>query len=214
MTDQELLKKAIDWVYAYSSEEAHDNRSLSSFVGYLNVQVATDGLGREHREENTGNQYTTASDELGISLVLLQRYAKAYVKRALKDTPISTGDEFSFLMALFVSGSHTKTELINEMVLSKTSGIEVIKRLRKYGYIREYNDPEDKRSKRVEITAEGKRLVKGLLPRMSLVSEAISGNLSPSELRTLNFLLKKLEAHHRTHFDSICKDQMEHINEQ
>jgi len=206
MTQQDLLKKLIDLLYAYSSEEEGSSLSLTNFSAYLNAQV-----GGEQPTDTAEYQYTTQSDELGISLVLLQRYAKAYVKKALADTSLSTGDEFSFLMMLFVAGNHTKTELINKMLLSKTSGIEVLKRLRKSGFIREYDDQEDKRSKRVAITPSGKQVVHHLLPRITGVSKLISGDLSESELRTLNFLLKKLEIYHKAHFDLIYNEQLEQL---
>jgi len=52
-----------------------------------------------------------------------------------------------------------KTEVIYSMLLELSSGTDMLKRLSKKGFISEYDDEEDKRSKRVMLTAQGERIV-------------------------------------------------------
>jgi len=196
-TDQkEFLKRIIDFAFEYL-EKSPSRPEVVEFAAFLSQREKTK---KKDRSLPKGSHQNSPADDLGIRLVLLNRYAKEYVKIALADTELQTADEFPFLMALLVGGSHTKSELFDKMLLTKTTGTEILKRLRLKGLVLESADKKDKRSKRVELSAKGKKLVLELLPRMSKVSELVSGNLSTSELGNLNYLLKKLSTHHRVFF--------------
>lgn len=141
-------------------------------------------------------QYSDPVHEIPILVVLMYRYARHYVKKALKDSVLQTAEEFGYLITLMTHESLTKTELINTAVMEKTSGTEVIKRLLREGLIREFADPVDKRSVRVAVTPRGRAEITALLPVMGTVSKIVVGNLSESEINTLAYLLKKLDFFH------------------
>ncbi|MEM9000727.1 MAG: MarR family winged helix-turn-helix transcriptional regulator [Bacteroidota bacterium] len=203
MKQKEFLKQIIDLSFAYI--EAHaSNPDVVGFSEFLSESVVSEMNGNA----NASQKLTSEADDLGIRLVLLNRYAKEYVKMALEDSPLKTADEFSFLISLFALGSHTKSELINKMLLTKTSGTEVIKRLLNKGFIIEYDDATDKRSKRIEINEQGREVVLKLLPRISISSDLIKGNLSSSELQRVIFLLSKLENHHKDVFQNSSREEL------
>jgi len=203
MKQKEFLKEVVDLAFSYL-EQNPSQPNTSEFVGFL-----TQKLDKQSNESSKSEgDINSETDDLGIRLVLLNRYAKEYVKIALENTDLQTADEFPFLIALFSGGSHTKSELINKMLLTKTSGTEVLKRLLRKELIVEYDDLEDKRSKRVDISDNGRKLVLNLLPRMANVSKLISGNLSHAELNTTNYLLKKLSHHHRTFFENTTREEI------
>ncbi|MEL7006040.1 MAG: MarR family winged helix-turn-helix transcriptional regulator [Bacteroidota bacterium] len=197
MNDSEILKEIIHHYFNYKEAGKGERPSFHSFIGYLNTITDENSV----RSAQERGEYHTEVDDVAIFIVLLYRYAKGYVNRALKDTPLQTVDEFSFLITLLAEGGHTKTDMINKMVLTKTSGTEVIKRLIKKGLISESDNPEDKRSLIINLSEEGKKVTFSILPIMQKVSEIIKGNLNSSELTTLNFLLKKLEVHHRNIYE-------------
>jgi len=146
-------------------------------------------------------------------VVVMNKYAKSYIKRALSGSPIQTGDEFVFLLFLLTFPSLTKTELINKNLLEKTSGIEIIKRLLKAGLVREFDDEQDRRSKRIALTDLGRTEVLQVLPKIHQVSFLVSGNLSANERKTLAYLLTKLDHYHHdiykndrfTEFDELSR---------
>lgn len=199
MNKEEFLKKVIEMSFRYFKETDSDFE-LAEFSSFL------EHTSNKSLDEN--KKLSSDADDLGIRLVLLNRYAKEYVKIALEDSDLNTADEFSFLITLFAMGSHTKSELTNKMLLTKTSGTEVIKRLLKKGLIKEYEDLEDKRSKRIEINERGQAKLFQVLPRISISSELIKGNLTSYELATLNRLLKKLEEHHKNIFATSSKEDI------
>ena len=200
MNKIEFLKQVVDISFAFI-EGTQDDLDMHVFLQYLEAHLSQDSK----NTAGEGGKLASAADDLGIKLVLLNRYAREYVKIALENSGLTTADEFSFLIALFANGSHTKSELIHKMLLTKTSGTEVIKRLLKRKLIYEYDDVNDKRSKRVEINDLGSAKVLELLPRISISSDLIKGNLTASELNQLNRLLTKLESHHKSVFEKNTK---------
>jgi DNA-binding MarR family transcriptional regulator len=182
-----------------------ENRSyaLPEFVGYLNAQAGTELPMRQVAGDRNAFVQQVREDsnsDVGILITLMFRYAKTYIKKALQDSPIQTADEFAFLITLMTFDSLTKTELINKQVMEKTSGTEVIKRLAAQGMIREFADASDKRSIRVVISDMGRIEIIRILPEMAKVSQIVVGNLSDAEIKTLSYLLKKLDFFHNDIF--------------
>ncbi len=153
------------------------------------------------------------SEMLSRQISLIYRYTKAYTKKALKESLLQTVEEFSFLVVLMTYDYLSKTDLILKNVMSKTSGTEVIKRLLKKGLITQFADEEDKRSRLVSITSKGLEEMKKIFPKMQLASEVVRGNLTPSEERTLLFLLQKLESCHHDLFLNHKEDSLEKLLE-
>jgi DNA-binding MarR family transcriptional regulator len=96
--------------------------------------------------------------------------------------------------------------------MEKTSGTEIIKRLLKQGLIREYADPDDRRSVRVAITGEGRRELNAIFPEMNVVAKIVIGNLSQPEVKTFYYLLKKLDFYHNDIFQNKRGRSLEELS--
>ena len=82
--------------------------------------------------------------------------------------------------------------------LEPPSGIEVLKRLLKRGFIEEFDDPDDGRAKRINITESGKRKIKEILPKMERVFSRMSADMSISEkMHVISFLKNMNDFHER-----------------
>ncbi|HKK43263.1 MAG TPA: MarR family transcriptional regulator [Bacteroidales bacterium] len=201
MKKEEILKELIDKLFEFSrNRKGTDDYSMDEFVGYLN---ARSGYGDISMRKISGQEfdfrtegYSSTLSDISILLALMYRYAKSYIKKALRRSPFQTADEFSYLITLMTYDSLTKSELINKQVMEKTSGTEVIKRLISRGFISEFSDSLDKRSKRISITGKGRKAILDILPAMNTVSGIIAGNLTKDEVNTLAYLLKKLDYFH------------------
>ncbi len=95
--------------------------------------------------------------------------------------------------------SYREMELIHIHLLEDASGIEVIKRLLNRGLIVEFNDPDDKRTKRLKISAEGKGILDNLSPKMSEVYAKMLADLSVKGKMQLASYLKALNDCHLEH---------------
>jgi DNA-binding MarR family transcriptional regulator len=201
MKKSEILITLINHFFSFDAEKGnHEEYSIDEFIGYLNAKSGSQELAmREISGENKGwfkDEYRNTTSDISILIVLMNHYAKWYIKKVLRESHLQTPDEFSFLITLMTYDSLSKSELITKQVMEKTSGSEVIRRLIKRGLIVESADEDDKRSVRVSITRSGREEILKILPLMSKVSNIVVGNLSNEEINTLSYLLKKLDYFH------------------
>jgi len=201
MKKSEILTTLITHFFSFDAEMGNNEEySIDEFIGYLNAKSGSQELAlREISGENKGwfkDEYRNTTSDISILIVLMNHYAKWYIKMVLRESHLQTPDEFSFLITLMTYDSLSKSELITKQVMEKTSGSEVIRRLIKRGMIVESADNNDKRSVRVSITKSGREEIIRILPLMSKVTKIVVGNLSTEEINTLSYLLKKLDYFH------------------
>jgi DNA-binding MarR family transcriptional regulator len=201
MKKSEILTTLINQFFSFDAERANqDEYSIDEFLGYLNAKTGRNEL--EIRNISGENkvlykfEYPSATRDISILIVMMNRYAKWYIKKVLRDSLLQTPEEFSFLITLMTYDSLNKSELITKQIMEKTSGVEIINRLVKRGMIFETADHNDKRSIRISISEAGKEEILKILPHMNKVSEIVVGNLSNEEINTLSYLLKKLDYFH------------------
>ncbi len=201
MKSKAILQQLINDLSNYELEnEDSDDLNYLDFVAYLSSKVQTGTTEirnlRGEQEMWIDEQYKDSQTDIVIFITLLYRYAKVYIKKALKNSLVQTADEFSYLIVLMTHESLSKSDLIQKNVMEKTSGVEVIKRLINNNLIHQFEDKDDKRIVRVAITEKGKFEIIKLLPEMAKVSKIVSANLVPNELLVLSHLLKKLDLYH------------------
>lgn len=188
----ELLVSIIPYLEEYV-ENSQQPITEDGFFNWLLLKKAA----LSAQKDVTNPADTTLDDNLTIQLTVLSRFGRMYIKQGLQGSPLQSVDEFVYLVNMLNRESLTKTELIENAVGEKTTGIEIIKRLVKNGYLREWDDVEDGRMKRVALTDAGTQLLYTLFARTSKVSTKVAGNLTNDEKLLLLQLLNKLETHHR-----------------
>ena len=149
MKKSEILTTLINHFFSFDAEKGNQEEySIDEFIGYLNAKSGTKELEiRKISGENKEwfkDEYRSTTSDISILIVLMNHYAKWYIKKVLRDSHLQTPDEFSFLITLMTYDSLSKSELITKQVMEKTSGTEVIRRLIKRGLIVEYADENDK----------------------------------------------------------------------
>ena len=208
MKTKEILVELLDYLEEYERENLSSQSPLNTtdFLGFLNAKyqfksVKTDSISGSLNEWRDNEYKNGPKTDISILIVMLFRYAKGYIKKALKNSIIKSGDEFSFMITLLTYESMTKMELINMQAMEKTSGNEIINRLIKLGFLHQREDIIDKRSVRISLSEAGKAELFRILPDMKLVSDIVMGNLSQNETNTLAYLLRKLDIYHKDIFD-------------
>lgn len=134
--------------------ESHRNASVEEFCRYyLAKQANNDG-------ELFGGMAPPDIDSTLAKLVgRLAAMFGVYSKMALKDKPALDLDWFYYLNTAFHLGESQKKDIIGSQFAEYSTGMDILRRLLKAGYIAEREDPNDKRAKLVSITPEGKRLL-------------------------------------------------------
>lgn len=217
MKKKKVLIEIIEQLFAFDVEnQSNEKYSMNDFIGYLNAKYKPNDLEMRkiegEKEKWIKEDYRDREADISILFSLMYRYSKVYTKKALEGSLIGTPEEFSFLASLMTYESLTKTELINEQVMEKTSGTEIIKRLLKQKLIKEFADSNDKRSVRVSITEKGKKEVLISLPKMQFASKIFVGNLNDPQINTLAYLLKKLDYYHNEIFLNRKNLSLEELN--
>ena len=187
----ELLKEIVHWLEKYQDEHHGDNDSLQSYIIWLNSRLFSEG-----KTDKPRHSAESLDLELAFSLVMQSRYYKAYAKKVLGESALTSPDGFSFLYHLNLTDSTRKMELIKMHHLEPPSGIEVLKRLLNKGLIEEFDDADDKRAKRIKITAKGKKELEAVMPKMSEVFHLMTAELSLNEKVHLLAFLKQMNDFH------------------
>jgi DNA-binding MarR family transcriptional regulator len=128
----------------------------------------------------------------------INRFVSFYIKKAFHDLTLNSAQEFGVLACVEGVSSLTKTEVIHYNLLEKTTGTELMKRFIKIGFIEEFDDENDKRSKRVRITERGREEFKKAILRLYEASRVVGGNLENHEKQDLANALDKLNDFHST----------------
>lgn len=196
MNRYDLLKEILAEVEAYEKGgNTNADLNLQDFSAWLNAKMqAIPALEAINLIDNSKS--TQHSGELGRLVSLLYRYVKIYAKQAIENSSLRNVDEFVYLIIPMVNGAMSKTELINRNMHEKTTGMEIIKRLTKSGFLEQTAAPNDGRSQFVAISMLGRQVLFPLLIEMEKVSKIANGNLTDEELTTLTQLLNKLDAFH------------------
>jgi len=203
MKSYKLLHQLLDLLEAFEAEREEGENTLLDFSGYLVSSIESRQLTGTKKDIRFGEKEAVAQElayklenNIGRLFIYMSRYAKSYIKKALDDTPLLSPDDFTCLSILLTHEELSKTDLIEKNMQEKTSGMEVIRRLIAAGLVGQKDSIEDKRSKRVFITDDGKQVLYKVFKEMSYVGTIISGKLTLKEKLILQHLLQKLEDFH------------------
>lgn len=199
----EFLKSLLTQAEAFERDTlTEDNQTLAGFSAWLHQRQAT--VPTLLKPDVPFHPLVDGASAYDIEIVTLvscvYRYAKLYSKKALAGTPISTIDEFTYLVQLLRNTNPSKTELIEENIHEKTTGTEILRRLIGNGLIEQFDDPTDRRSKRLKLSNSGLELMSQIMPRMNQVANLVGGELSVAEKQQLVGLLQKLHQFHNPLF--------------
>ena len=173
----QLLHELLDLVERYEEFRGNAELSMSNFLRFADQSLEQQASTEESGVAMKGHAYLNAMIARDISFVY--RYMRYIVRKAIKDTPLQTIDEYTYLITLMAKGEMTKTELNNYNVIEKTSGSEIIRRLLKSGLISQMRNMED------------------LLPRMQQSSDILLRDLSWDQKIFLHTLHEQLyESNH------------------
>lgn len=204
MDNYQLINQLISLVEEFEQQKQDQAPlSIENFSGFLNAKLEGENLTNKVNDIRFGEQQSEATamayqldNNIARLFIYMSRYAKSYIKKALQDTNLATVEDFTCLALLLTHNNLSKTALIQMSLLEKASGTEVLNRLLKNNFVHQWDDPNDKRGKRIAITEQGIALLYEVFKDMNRVGSIITAKLSTSEKYTLQYLLQKLEDFH------------------
>ncbi len=187
-----LLKSLIDELAVFEKETKLKEPSINDFKQWLNNQEDV----KAQVQAKLNGPFDNVEAQVSRLLIFAYRYAKLRIKRDMQLSPVKNLDEFAFLATLLPNKSISKIELIEKNVVEKTTGFEVIKRLKAQKLIKEVANPNDGRSILVTITDKGRKEIFKSFDKMASANNEISEVLDENEKHVLAAILYKLQDHH------------------
>ena len=221
-TPFELILGLVSKVREFQQSKSGTQMSIESFAIWLNQQVLIGeekdrrtprSLKKELLKKEKSSEFTTSPINVQLTLLLymLSKHFKLYSRKVLHDTDLVSMDGHTFLASLSHTESMTKMELIRAHYMETPSGIEVIKRLLKKGFIEEFDDPNDRRAKRIKITKKGVEEFQATFSDIRKVIEIMAGNLSDRQRINLVGLLDDLNDHHNGWHEKAKKYSLDEL---
>ncbi|WP_126973400.1 helix-turn-helix domain-containing protein [Gynurincola endophyticus] len=212
MVDFQFIKTLFRDIESYSLLNPDQSINKYDFARWLLEQekvekdVSIESL-KFHGKGKGGNHKNTISN----LITALNRYKMNYVKLALEGSSFETYDEFAFVLSLVYVGPYTPSKLIERHIQAKPTGTEIIRRLLRKELIAEFPSEEDRRSKWLQVTEEGRDEFFRTLKKVTRVTEMVMAPLSEAETIQLLQLLQKLDNPHRDLFVNHRKGSLDDL---
>jgi len=171
-------------------EEKYPGGTLEDFYRYQ--------LTHQREEKNIENNVLPFQPgDIRFALVkCLNRLSKLWIYyslNGLKPLGIGSFDEFVFLISIDRLQPMKKTEIINLHFFELSSGLLIIDRLKKKGFISEKDDISDKRSKRISLSKKGKQLLEQCIMVMHKIATQYFEGMPQEDIALCVQLLTPLE---------------------
>jgi DNA-binding MarR family transcriptional regulator len=171
-------------------EAQHPNATPEDFCRYFLVSSRN----KETLEGLFNGELPPRADIVLVKLIdRIARLHSIYIQIALKDLKLSHFEEFSLLSAIAQLESPRKTEVIYHTINELSTGLSLLSGLIKKRCITEYDDPEDKRSKRLSLTPKGEKLLLACYKQFSRIPEMMLMDVPQEDLEICIQLLKNVE---------------------
>lgn len=141
------------------------------------------GKNKSMTEDLSGSADCQLTYSLTKTINRLSKLWMYFTLHAMKPMGLSSFDEFVFLYTTDYVKSIRKKDLIYMHFIEISSGLLVIDRLIKKGFLEEKTNDQDKRSKQVWLTTKGKDTLKACDVVLSKVAERLYGEMPEKEMQ-------------------------------
>ncbi|HEU4554606.1 MAG TPA: hypothetical protein VFS25_17300 [Chitinophaga sp.] len=158
------------------------------------------------KEKSAVAQRQLQPDLNGALIKLISRIGKfhtIYTNKALEGTGLDQIEEFGMMVIIFNQQHPIKSEVIFGNMLDLSSGTNMLARLKKRGLISEYADREDKRVKRLQLTAKGEKALKHAKQQILKVVFMLTQDLTDDDKHLCIQLLQPVD----TRFSAVIQKQ-------
>ncbi|WP_143306207.1 MarR family winged helix-turn-helix transcriptional regulator [Chitinophaga vietnamensis] len=183
------MNKAVTLITAWGAfDTQHPEASLEDFCRHYLAQQQQPPAAKPGKY-----QPNTSAGMLMRTIGRIFKLHTIYAAAALEGTGIANIDEYALLNAIMLLHEPRKTEAIYAALQELSTGADKLNRLRKQGYLKEYDDPDDKRSKRLKVTGKGEKVMTQCRKRISQLAEMMMHDLSEDDKQLALQLLKGVE---------------------
>nr|WP_318539289.1 MarR family transcriptional regulator [Terribacillus saccharophilus] len=129
-------------------------------------------------------------DELGLLLSRTYLSLKRETSRMLQEFEL-TPEQFSLIAELDKQDNITQKELADLTEREQTTVTKIVDKLVKKGLVTRGHDPHDRRAIRLQITAEGRELVKDIKPKIEEIENHAYIGFQRKDIELSHTLIRK-----------------------
>lgn len=180
-------------------EQGHSGATIEGFC--RNILA-----GSIRKEKTVEPEWQLRPDLNGSLIKLISRIGKfqtIYTNKALEGTGIDQIEAFGIMVAIFNGKDPIKSEVIFSNMLELSSGTNILVRLKSKNLISEYDDPDDKRVKRLQLTKKGEKVLKAAKEQILKVVGMLTQDLTDDDKQLCLQLLSPVDAR----FSAILQKQ-------
>lgn len=204
-----VLSQAITMLQEF---EAFGQATQSDDIGRFAIWLHKKYNGALSNEQSSAEE--TTNREIAYLLGRMNRYSRHYAKIAFEGLPISTIEEFWFLNVVFHKKNPAKMEVYEATITELATGTQMMRRLVELGLLKEEQDSNDKRVRRVQLTKEGKAIRNEALERLGVEVRLKVGNLTTADKERFLEILRYLDTfHHGIYQEAGDKTLVEMVGE-
>jgi DNA-binding MarR family transcriptional regulator len=203
----ELVKQWADF------EQTHPEAEIEDFCRYHLIS---------NREKQGADGFLGGNVPPGRDQTLLKLMGRlitmfsVFAEHGLMEAGVEQFTEFTFLNAIQNMKMPKKTEVINENFMELSSGLLMIDRMKKKGWVIEHPDKTDKRSKRLELSPAGIEVLYNCYMKLEILCAAFFKGLPSDDINLCIQLLKPIETNHSRNWAknkaSGFKEMLEGVN--
>lgn len=176
----------------YAFEQDHSGAGLGDFCRYYLI--------REREQHQEGDMVggvipPRTNDQMSKLLGRIVGIFSVYARKAAGESPLQM-EEFYFLNSIRFLGESKKTDIINFNFTELSTGMDILKRLKKAGLTIERTDPNDRRSKLVKATEKADAVLMSFYRLAGMVGDIMFGSMPEEDKRLCIQLLKNVEIRH------------------
>jgi DNA-binding MarR family transcriptional regulator len=185
------MNKMVELVNRYAEfEERYPDAGIEDFCRHH--------IASQRNQETLGNLFDgempPRADIILTKLVdRIARIHMIYIQIAMNGMKIQHFEEFSLLSAIANLKNPRKTEVIYHTINELSTGLNLLAGMKKRGWIREQANREDKRSKRLSLTPNGKKILEGCYERFSKIPEWLFKDINNEDIQLCIQLLKNVD---------------------
>jgi DNA-binding MarR family transcriptional regulator len=185
------MNKTIELVNSWGLfEEQHPKGSIEDFCRHYLAKQEQQKI----KGKMVGGVVPSFNDGLLLKIIgRIQKLNMNYANLALKGSELNQIEEYGILQTIKLENNPRKTDLIYANLLELSSGTDMLTRLKNRGLIKESEDKEDKRSKRIELTAKGEKAIEATKLKIFKNAKLMMNDLSEDDKALCIQLLKNIE---------------------
>lgn len=214
----QIFQKISELLQLFEAYTQQGRDDLAGFAAWLTEQVQGEASTVFSAfESDIQNYYGDASSEdaLNATTIMfwsqLDRYRQLMYKKVVQPIGLNNIDEFNLLFYIDLNKNPSKKDYVQQAILEPTTAFEMIKRLVKKGYIEECDHPEDKRSKRMMLTAQGHAAVETVKAGFHSLNLLLLHPLTTSEKQHLLQTFRLLAIHYPQLFELLATHSLEKV---